>query len=181
MIEQDIRIPWKCATTAYHLDEELMERMAAAGCVRISIGVETLEEDAATTLPHAKQSPTTSLDNVASWSQRYGIELNCFVIIGLPGTTVAGTRATIQRIAQAGARARPTLYTPYHLMNGAMTEREVSAFNRHLFVASGARDDEETLALLDFIFGDDGYITPSTEKIPKAVHTLFNQEADRSV
>jgi radical SAM superfamily enzyme YgiQ (UPF0313 family) len=58
MLEHDVRIPWKCATTAYHLDEELMGRMAAAGCVRISIGVETLEEDAATALPHPKQSPT---------------------------------------------------------------------------------------------------------------------------
>jgi hypothetical protein len=64
-------------------------------------------------------------------------------------------------------------------MNGAMTEREVSAFNRHLFVDSGARGGEETLALLDFIFGDDGYITPATEKIPKAAHTLLNHEAER--
>ncbi len=181
MIEQDVRLPWKCATTAYHLDEELIERMAAAGCVRISIGVETLEEDAATALPHAKQSPTTSFNNVASWCRRYGVELNCFVIVGLPGTTLEGTRATVQRIAEAGARARPTLYTPYHLMNGAMNEREVSAFNRHLFVDSGARGDEETLALLAFIFGDDGYVTPATEKIPKAVHTLLDHEAERTL
>ncbi len=181
MIERDIRLPWKCATTAYHLDEELMERMAAAGCVRISIGIETLEEDAATALPHAKQSPAATFENVARWSRRYGIELNCFVIVGLPGTTLAGTRATLQRIAQAGARARPTLYTPYHLMNGAMTEREVSAFNRHLFVEADARGDEESLALLDLIFGDDGYITPATGKIPKVAHTLLNHEAERSL
>ena len=170
MVENDIHLPWKCATTTHHLDEELVEQMAVAGCVRISVGIETLENDAAAiALPRAKQSPAASLDNVAEWCRHYGIELNCFVIVGLPGTTLEGTRATMQRIAEVGARARPTLYTPYGQMNEAMTEREVSAFNRHLFVKSASTSNDESLEFLDFIFGDDGYVTPTTEKIPKAI------------
>jgi hypothetical protein len=154
--------------------------MAAAGCIRISIGVETLEGEAAARLPLVKQSPAVSFEKAATWCRKHRIELNCFVIVGLPGTTLAGTQQTIELIAQAGARARPTLYTPYHRMHGTMTEREVSAFNRHLFVESGestGRTREESLALLSFIFGNDGYITPATQQIPKAAHRSINSQA----
>jgi radical SAM superfamily enzyme YgiQ (UPF0313 family) len=180
MIDNNVRLPWKCATTARHLDERLIEQMAAASCIRISVGVETLEDEAAAkSLPIAKQSPTISFDDAARWCRKYGIELNCFVIVGLPGTTVAGTRATIRRIAEAGGRARPTLYTPYHQMHGAMTEREVSAFNRHLFVDSSMRSDKESLDLLDILFRDDDYSTPAIERVPRApVHKAPNETLD---
>src|SRR5690606_30989801 len=115
-------------------------------------------------LPVVKRKRQERFEDVARWCREAGVELNCFVIVGLPGTTVEGTRRTMTRIAQAGARARPTLYTPYHEMRADMTERELSAFNRHLFVdpdvvRSAGNDPQE---LLDFIFRDDGYVTPTT-------------------
>lgn len=179
MIDNRIRLPWKCTTTAHHLDQELVKQMAAAGCIRISIGVETLEDTAAAALPTIKQSPSASFENAAHWCQSYGIELNCFVIIGLPGTTLLGTRATMERIAQARARSRPTLYTPYHKMSAAMTEREVSAFNRHLFVESPPGNDDEALALLGFIFGKDSYVTPATEQVPQVIQRTANGKVEK--
>ena len=132
LISESRRYPWKCTTTMHHLNRDLVERMAAAGCVRISVGVETFEPEAARRLPLSKQSPRERFETVSKWCRETRIELNCFVIVGLPGSTAEGTRQTVAAIASAGARARPTLYTPYHRMYGAMSEREVSSFNRQV-------------------------------------------------
>jgi anaerobic magnesium-protoporphyrin IX monomethyl ester cyclase len=166
MLERQERCyPWKCATTLHHLDEGLVSRMAAAGCVRISLGIETLEPEAAQTLPTCKREHRARFETVARWCRDSGVELNCFVIVGLPGTTVAGTRETVAMIAAAGARVRPTLYTPYDRMHGGMSEREVSAFNRHLFVDGSLPEDQDPLEFLSFVFGDDAYETSVPEKI----------------
>lgn len=163
------RYPWKCATTMHHLDEGLVSKMAGAGCVRISVGVETFEADGADALPRIKQSARQRFDDLAEWSNRNGIELNCFLIVGLPGTTPAGTRAAMDVISAAGARVRPTLYTPYHRMRADMTEREVSAFNRQLFVDHDEvrRAGYEPREFLLLLFGGDDYVTPATERIPQ--------------
>ncbi len=161
---------WKCATTLFHLDEDLVARMGAAGCVRISVGVETLDDDASGQLPRLKERANQRLHDVLEWCGRAGIELNCFVIVGLPGTTPAGTRRTIELLDEAGARVRPTLYTPYQRMHGDMSEREVSAFNRQVFTGS-----EEVLEsgvapteFLRFIFCEHEYRTTVMTNIPAA-------------
>lgn len=162
--------PWKCATTLHHLDESLVEEMGAAGCVRISVGVETFQEAAADRLPRVKRRTTERFERVVGWCHRFGIELNCFVIVGLPGTTPEGARATIEAVGRAGARARPTLYTPYHRMRPDMSERELSGFNRQTFVdADRVRaDGYEPAEYLRLVFGGDDYLTPATARIPRS-------------
>ncbi|MEE1782941.1 B12-binding domain-containing radical SAM protein [Streptomyces sp. SP17BM10] len=161
--------PWKCATTLHHLDEELVARMAAAGCIRISVGVETFEENAEPGLPRVKRRAETRTEEVARWCRAHGIELNCFVIVGLPGTTPEGARHTMAAVKDLGARVRPTLYTPYEQMRADMTEAQLSAYNRQTFVdpeavrATTGREPGEFLALL---YGGDDYRTPATERIP---------------
>ncbi|MGK5627804.1 B12-binding domain-containing radical SAM protein [Streptomyces sp. URMC 123] len=165
------RYPWKCATTMHHLDENLVARMARAGCVRISVGVETFEDEGAGELPRIKQSPRRRFEELSSWCAEHGVELNCFLIVGLPGTTPEGTRRTMEEISKAGARVRPTLYTPYDRMRPEMSERELSGFNRQLFV-----DPEEVRAttgyepreFLELLYRGDDYLTPATERIPTA-------------
>ncbi|PCG84218.1 hypothetical protein CIB93_20605 [Streptomyces sp. WZ.A104] len=161
---------WKCATTMHHLDEELIARMGRSGCVRISVGVETFQPEAETGLPRIKRDARRRFDDLVRWCHQAGVELNCFVIVGLPGTTPDGARHTIELINEAGARARPTLYTPYHLMRPDMTERELSGFNRHTFIPGDPAADprQDPLEFLDVVFGGDGYTTPVTERIPRA-------------
>jgi anaerobic magnesium-protoporphyrin IX monomethyl ester cyclase len=126
------RIRWKCTTTLDHLDEELLTRMAASGCARVSVGVETLEPDAQATLPAAKRSGDARLGAVAAWCRRLGVELSCFVILGLPGATVEGTAATADRVRALGARLRPMFYAAYDEMDATMDEREIARFDRQL-------------------------------------------------
>ena len=125
-------VAWKCTTTTEHLDAELLERMAASGCTRVSVGVETLEPAAQALLPRAKQLSPERFDAIAERCTHLGMELNCFVMLGMPESTVAGTLATADRLRSTGARIRPVFYAPYHEMRSDRDEREVAAYNRQL-------------------------------------------------
>jgi radical SAM superfamily enzyme YgiQ (UPF0313 family) len=125
-------ITWKCTTTLDHLDEPLLARMAESGCTRVSVGIETFEPPAQSLLPSAKRCGPDRFDVIAECCARLGMELNCFVILGLPGATVDGTLATASHIGASGALLRPTFYAPYHEMRPDMDEREIAAYNRQL-------------------------------------------------
>lgn len=130
----DTAPPWKCATTIKHLDADLVSRMAAARCVRISVGVETLTESARSSLPLIKRSMHASLQGLLAQCEAARVELNCFVILGLPGDRPDDVARTIAFLRSGGARVRPTLYTPYDRMTPTMSEAEYASFNRQLFV-----------------------------------------------
>jgi radical SAM superfamily enzyme YgiQ (UPF0313 family) len=126
------RVRWKCTTTLDHLDEALLARMAASGCARVSVGIETLEPRVQASLPASKRCRELALATVAECCRKLGVELNCFVILGLPGATVEGTAATVARVRSLGARLRPMFYADYQGMDAAMDERQISRFNRQL-------------------------------------------------
>lgn len=126
-------VRWKCCTTLSHLDEELVLAMGRAGCVRISVGLETLEEPGLRALPSAKERGARRLADVARWCTGAGIELNCFVIIGLPHTTAAGSEASIQAVHDLGARTRPTLYTDWRDLAPGLPESALVRVNRQVF------------------------------------------------
>jgi len=138
------RYPWKCVTTPTHLDAALVREMAEAGCVRISVGLETLDPQGLSTLPKSKRSSQERLEVLAAQCRDVGAELNCFVILGLPGDSLQGVEYTVQQVLKSGARVRPTIYTPYHLLRADMTPAEVSAFNRQLFVDNAHLAQDES-------------------------------------
>ncbi len=126
--------PWKCVTTLGHLNEELVELMAKSGCIRVSIGLETLDNGAFRSLPKIKQDSEAALKNMCRVFERVGIELNCFVILGLPGDSYEGVEYTVRTVLEHNARVRPTIYTPYHLIRGDMDEFEIGKFNRQILL-----------------------------------------------
>ena len=166
LIELGSKYPWKCVTTIFHLTEELIQKMAESGCVRISVGVETLDPGAKESLPKIKQNSEKALLNIADWCLKYGVELNCFVILGLPGESLDGARYTINLIREKKGRVRPTIYTPYHLLREDMSEEEVSSFNRQLFV-KGIIDDKEAYEIYQIFFEQELSPTTVYEKIPE--------------
>ncbi|XYH97393.1 B12-binding domain-containing radical SAM protein [Sorangium sp. So ce1128] len=150
--------PWKCVTTLAHLSEDLIREMAAAGCVRVSVGLETLDSRALLSLPKLKRSSNDNFEELAELFGRHGIELNCFVILGLPGDSPEGVAATVDRVLRSGARVRPAIYTPYQLLREDMDEAEVAMFNRQLLL--------------------DGLLDPG---VADAYHRLFHaNEKDRT-
>lgn len=158
--------PWKCVTTLSHLNESLLELMSASGCVRLSVGLETLDPGAFSFLPKVKQDTQALFEKIADLCSKCGIELNCFVILGLPGDTVEGAKYTIQQVLSKGARVRPTIYTPYHLMKPEMDKATIASFNRQLFV-DGIHDPEVAGEYYRLFFNnEEDRVTRVMEKIP---------------
>jgi radical SAM superfamily enzyme YgiQ (UPF0313 family) len=146
MGERGMRVPWKCATTVSFLNESMIREMSEAHCFRISVGVETIEADvAATNLPKVKTDAFGKLDEISRLCRTYGIELNCFIIMGLPGDSIEGLKRTIDYIHGSDARIRPTIYTPYHEITDDMGLADVALFNRQLFADRIYGDEQEAM------------------------------------
>jgi anaerobic magnesium-protoporphyrin IX monomethyl ester cyclase len=134
LISLDRVYPWKCVTVLKMLDKELLENMGKSGCIRISLGIETFSDSAAGGLPKVKREMKSKFAEITRLCLENKIELNCFVMLGFPEDTPEQVFETADFCKELGARVRPTLYTPYHLLHEHMSVLEVSQFNRQLFV-----------------------------------------------
>ncbi len=133
LIELNLCVKWKCVTTIYHLDNILIELMARAGCIRISLGVETISASHNISLPRIKLNTESKIQELLDAARINGIEINAFIILGLPGDTIAASEKTIEWLMAEGARVRPTVYTPYHQLSVHSTIEEVCRYNRQIF------------------------------------------------
>ncbi|MGC4035693.1 MAG: radical SAM protein [Chitinophagaceae bacterium] len=123
-----LNIKWKCCTSIKHLSKELIEVMAKSGCVRISVGLETLDEMAKQSLPKIKQIQDDQIRLLSEWCKNNNVELNCFVIVGMPNQTNSGLLHTFNFLTSIGAKIRPTVYTPYHTLSDSVSENDLSLF-----------------------------------------------------
>jgi len=151
--QADMKISWKCVTTLAHLDEQLIGEMSDAGCVRISVGLETLSATALRNLPALKRNAERDLQNVTRWCNASGVELNCFVIFGLPGDTLEDATYTANRVKSYSARLRPTAYTPYQRMADIRDLADIASYNRQTFV-DGTIDLELALSYYRLLYAD---------------------------
>lgn len=158
---------WKCATTVAHLDADLVALMGRAGCVRISVGLETLEPSGHGALPRAKQIDEDRFLRLGKWCADAGIELNAFVIVGLPGTTPAGVARTKEVVVAAGARFRPTVYTPFERMTPAMRIEQINRYNRQTLPDGAVPPGVDPASLYEFVFGVEDRLTQVHERIPR--------------
>ncbi|MEU7723862.1 radical SAM protein [Streptomyces sp. NPDC040724] len=155
--------PWKCATAISHLPLDLLEDMAAARCVRVSVGLETLEPDGQGNLPPQKHISFGRFQELADACTRLGVELNCFVIAGLPGTTPLGVERTVAEIRSVGGRTRPTMYANIEELRRATTLEDAALYNRHLLHPFDA--DEQDLH--ELVFGEEKHITEVMQSVPQ--------------
>jgi radical SAM superfamily enzyme YgiQ (UPF0313 family) len=125
--------PWKCVTVLKLLNEELIELMSQSGCVRISLGIESFTNSAAKKLPKLKQDTLNTFIQISESCKKNNIELNCFIMLGIPEDTPEDVANTIDICLKQGARVRPTIFTSYHHMHEHMTVSEVNRYNRQLF------------------------------------------------
>jgi radical SAM superfamily enzyme YgiQ (UPF0313 family) len=102
--------------------------MGASGCLRISVGLETLDPGAKELLPKPKRIRDERLEALAHWCAEANIELNCFVILGMPGQTPEGVKHTFDYTKALGVKVRPTAYSPYHLLTPNVSESDLLAF-----------------------------------------------------
>jgi anaerobic magnesium-protoporphyrin IX monomethyl ester cyclase len=113
IIKEKLGITFEIATRANLLDESLVEKMVAAGLVRMGIGLESTD-------PHVreimkKKVPMESYETACYYAKKYGVQLKFGTIIGMPGDTIESIRNTFKFL-----RNRPevqlvsvTIATPY--------------------------------------------------------------------
>jgi len=103
--------PWKCVTSLDLLDPELVRIMADGGCRRISVGVETFSSQARELLCGGKGWDL--FPEIAEACRRYAVNLNCFLMLGVPGEERTAFVAGVRRLVSSGATVRITSYVPY--------------------------------------------------------------------
>lgn len=87
-------LPWNCRVgiRTDRVDADLLERMRAAGCYRVSFGVES--GDQAVLDSARKGTEVNEVIRAFELARRAGIETMAFYILGLPTDTPASMRAT---------------------------------------------------------------------------------------
>ena len=158
---------WKCVTTLAHLDHDLLRAMGRAGCVRVGIGIETFGDGAAKLLPKLKRGAASMLDHIADVCTKVGIEINCFLMVGMPDERIKDAARTVNALIARGFRVRPTVFTPYGLMSDALEAKGFAEFNRQLLL-HGSWTTEERAAAYDVLYANaQDKPTQVVERIPK--------------
>ena len=94
IIDRHLEVDWYCFTRADTLDEELIAKMSKAGCVKVSVGVESGSQQM---LNSAKKNiKLGGIQKVYHCLHHYGIETRGSFILGLPGETHETIRQTIE-------------------------------------------------------------------------------------
>lgn len=114
MSRREARIPWECRSRVDHLDDELLERMAAAGCYRVLLGIESAASSVRERCEKRMAADTPVLERVDSCA-RHGITPILSFILGLPGEGDAELTQTLDLAADAALRAGLNL--SFHLVN----------------------------------------------------------------
>jgi anaerobic magnesium-protoporphyrin IX monomethyl ester cyclase len=91
LIERDAGLNWICMTRVDMVDEELLAKMAAAGCREISFGVETLAWDVQKAMK--KNLRSAPIVDVYKMVHDAGIQSNLMLMVGNEGETRRTVRA----------------------------------------------------------------------------------------
>jgi len=93
MIDQKLKMRWKCEARADHLDDEICELMAEAGCERVKIG---FESGSNRILSQVKKLETREeMLEGAAMLKKAGVPISAYFMMGFPGETDEDARETI--------------------------------------------------------------------------------------
>ena len=148
--EQGLNFLWSCDTRADSLDRELLLKMRLAGCVRISLGLESASDGLLARIGKGI-APQDAARGVAL-ARELGFQVRLYMIVGAPGET----RQTLEESIAFVRSCRPTevIWNPYTVFPGtrdfhdAVQRGEISAeffFTENFFELTPLlnRDDED--------------------------------------
>ncbi len=112
---KDLCLPWECANglRADLFDDELAEALARAGCVQVSFGIESTDNDVLASINKAESFE--QMEKAAIIARRYFENVNGFFIIGLPGSSYKSDRAGLDWARRIGINAHFSYYVPQGL------------------------------------------------------------------
>jgi len=105
--------PWECESRPEHFDPTLLKKLAQAGCTTIKIGVESGDPDELVRLGRVTDAAHAAtylayIREVVAAAKKYGVNVRAYVMVGLPGQTMAEVQATAAYIRDL----RPTFFHP---------------------------------------------------------------------
>lgn len=110
---RNLEVVWRCETRIENLDFQLLEVMAAAGCIGINIGIESGDKKNL----YAVGRNFVDIDrsrNIIDTCKKKGIETFCFFMIGFPTETYSSAIKTIYYALKLFPDyAQFTIVTPY--------------------------------------------------------------------
>ncbi len=155
-------LPWNCRVgiRADRVDADLLARMRAAGCYRVSFGVESGTQ---AVLDSAKKGTEVSeVLHAFELAQRAGLETMAFYIVGLPTDTAASMRDTARY-----ARNVPSTFAKFNVFMPLPSTPDWDEFERRGLLATDAA------ALLNFHRIGAGWRHPSlTPRQIRTAHRL---------
>lgn len=86
MISEKPDVKWACVSRPECVDLELLKKMKQAGCIRISIGVESANPEI---LKRAKKNyQIPKIREAVNLAKEAGLMVHCYMMIGLPGENI---------------------------------------------------------------------------------------------
>lgn len=115
MIEEaNLDVKWQCETAIKTLDEDTIAAMSRGGCVSISFGIESGNEEMQQKYSRGKIKSHEHAKDVVDACKRYGIATRGFFMIGFPEETPVMAEETIRLAVYLNAdTVQFTAVTPY--------------------------------------------------------------------
>lgn len=111
--QRKLKTIWGCETHLDRLDEELLERMARAGCRLIQTGIESINPEVIKA-SHRKTAEVLHQEKMLVRCRELGIKTAIYFIVGLPEDTMPSMRASLEYAQTLPATfIQITACTPY--------------------------------------------------------------------
>lgn len=94
IIDEDLRMPWKCEARTDHLDEEICELMAKAGCMRVKLGFESGSDRILKQIQ--KDETKEDMRHGVRLLKQAGVPFTAYFMAGFPGETDDDLMQTIE-------------------------------------------------------------------------------------
>jgi anaerobic magnesium-protoporphyrin IX monomethyl ester cyclase len=94
IIDSGLQMPWKCESRADNIDQEIAAMMAASGCKRVKIGLESGSDRILKQL-HKDETRAQMLEGI-NCLRRAGVPITAYFMAGFPGETDADLLETIK-------------------------------------------------------------------------------------
>jgi len=100
ILERGLKIRWSTRVRVFPFDQEMMRLLREAGCVRLHVGVESLDP---TILKYMKKKQTVEqIRNLFKLCREFGMETLTYFIIGFPGESREYREHMLEEIIKLG-------------------------------------------------------------------------------
>ena len=162
LVDRPLGMQFNCAVRAGHADNDLLQMLRAAGCLQVSIGIESGDMDLID-----RHKPGVVLEDIKDTVRRiqgHGLRAKGLFMMGLPGETETSIRRTSDFVMSLDLDdMNMSKFTPFH---GAPAWRDLE---KHGFL----HEDWRQMNCLNFVF------VPKAIGSREALDELYNQHVKR--